>query len=113
MENPAKRAVQTKINRYVRHIRPIKCLYGVQLVIRYVIFNRIKWDTFVCIASISWVFPLNTEFRVTSIHREHVVFVHKTSKYSRDICYSFKSVDTILVWVIILVKHVYFVISVV
>ena len=39
MENPA---VQKKINRYVCHTQPIQCLYGVQLVRRYVIFNRMK-----------------------------------------------------------------------
>ena len=41
-ENPAKREVQKKINRYVSHIRPIKCLYGLQLVIQYRLFNRMK-----------------------------------------------------------------------
>ena len=47
MEKQAKREVQTKINRYVSHIRSIQCLYGVQLVIRYVLFNRMKFATFV------------------------------------------------------------------
>ena len=32
----------TKVNRYVSHIRRIQCLYGVQLVKRYVLFNRMK-----------------------------------------------------------------------
>ena len=47
-KNPAKREVQTKINPYVSHIRSIKCLCGVRLVIRCVLFNRMKIATFVC-----------------------------------------------------------------
>jgi len=35
--------------------------------VKYEVFNRKKLATFVCTPSVSWGFPLNTEFRVTFI----------------------------------------------